>query len=161
MQTLQGTVADLEWDKDTGNLKLTAVCHLPAGTPLTSALAALGADPDHLLMTHGPGCLARAQKAHQGNGQREGQGCSLLPWQSPDAASFQLCVEPPEEDEAKERKMEVLAASALGTSHALTAASSQVCLSYMLFAACCAALVHSCSCAAWFTPLPYAARTVA
>jgi len=108
------------WDKDTGSLHVLAACNLPAGIPLTSGLAAVGADPEHLIMTHGPEMLAWAQQT------RQGQGHALLPWQAPDAASFQLCIEPAEEDELRHSKMELLVASALGTTHALTATSSQV-----------------------------------
>lgn len=97
-----------------------AACNLPAGMPLTSGLTAVGADPEHLIMTHGPEMLARAQQTAQG------QGHALLPWQAPDAASFQLCIEPAEEDELRDSKMELLVASVLGTAHALTATSSQV-----------------------------------
>jgi len=124
VQELVGVVADLVWDKDTGSLHVLAACNLPAGMPLTSGLTAVGADPEHLIMTHGPEMLAWAQQTTQG------QGHALLPWQAPDAASFQLCIEPAEEDELRDSKMELLLASALGTTHALTATSSQVQLNY-------------------------------
>jgi len=123
-QELVGVVADLMWDKDTGSLHVLAACNLPARIPLTSGLTAVGADPEHLIMTHGPEMLAWAQQTTQG------QGHALLPWQAPDAASFQLCIEPAEEDELRNSKMELLLASALGTTHALTATSSQVQLNY-------------------------------
>lgn len=119
-QELVGVVADLMWDKDTGSLHVLAACNLPARIPLTSGLTAVGADPEHLIMTRGPEMLAWAQQITQG------QGHALLPWQAPDAASFQLCIEPAEEDELRDSKMELLVASALGTTHALTATSSQV-----------------------------------
>ena len=121
-QELLGTVVDLAGNVDTGSLTLQAACHLPANTPLTSSLTALGADPEHLIMTHGLASLACAQQA------RRGQGPALLPWQSPDTTSFQLCVEPPDEDELRDSKLEVLLASALGTTHVLTLSSSQVVL---------------------------------
>ena len=124
-QELLGTVADLTWNADTGSLDVQAACHLPANTPLTSGLTALVADPEHLIMTHGLASLACAQQA------RRGQGPALLPWQSPDATSLQLCIEPPEEDELRDSKLEVLLASALGTTHVLTLSSSQVVLNDM------------------------------
>ena len=120
VQELVGVVADLAWDQNTGNLNLVAACHLAANTPLTSGLTALAANPEHLIMTHQPESLAQTQQMGQE------QGCVLLPWQAPHAASFQLYIEPPEEDELKETKLEILVASSLGTQHALTAASSQV-----------------------------------
>ena len=119
-QELVGVVVDLVWDKDTGSLHVLAACNLPAGMPLTSGLTAVGADPEHLIMTDGPEMLPWMQQTTQG------QGHVLLPWQAPDAASFQLCIEPAEEDEVRDSKMELLVASALGTTHALTATSSQV-----------------------------------
>jgi len=115
-------VTDLVWDKDAGSLRVLAACNLPAGMPLTSGPTAVGADPEHLIMTHGLEMLAWAQQTTQG------QGHALLPWQAPDAASFQLCIEPAEDDELRDSKMELLVASALGTTHALTANSSQVML---------------------------------
>ena len=124
-QELLGTVVELAWNVDTGSLDLQSACHLPANTPLTPSLTALGADPEHLIMSHGLASLAHAQQA------RRGQGRALLPWQSPDATSFQLCIEPPEEDELREPKLEVLLASALGTTHVLTLTSSQVMLEDM------------------------------
>ena len=143
LQDLLGVVADLDWDATTGALSLTASCSLPASTPLTPLLTAVGADPDHLIMTHGLAALAwwRAQKA----GQRQqavqlplqGQGIVQLPWQTPYAASFQLCIEPPEEDECRSTKLQLLAASALGTAHALTPTSSQVRPAITLIQCCC------------------------
>ncbi|DBA67229.1 TPA: hypothetical protein ACH3X2_001539 [Trebouxia sp. C0005] len=118
-QELVGVVIDVVWDKDTRSLHALAACNLPASMPLTSGLTAVGADPEHLIMTHGPEMLAWAQQSMQG------QGHALLPWQAPDAASFQLCIEPAEEDELRNSKLELLLASALGTTHALTATSSQ------------------------------------
>ncbi|KAA6420367.1 MAG: Histone-lysine N-methyltransferase setd3 [Trebouxia sp. A1-2] len=118
-EVLAGVVIDVVWDKDTRSLHALAACNLPASMPLTSGLTAVGADPEHLIMTHGPEMLAWAQQSMQG------QGHALLPWQAPDAASFQLCIEPAEEDELRNSKLELLLASALGTTHALTATSSQ------------------------------------
>ena len=78
-------------------------------------------------MTHGLPALRWAQRAEQREGAAQpGQGALQIPWQAPDAASFQLCIEPPEEDELRDAKLQLLAASALGTSHALTQSSSQV-----------------------------------
>lgn len=133
LQELLGVVADLQWDTNTTEaLILTAACSLPASTPLTPALTAVGADPDHLIMTHGLAALS-GRRAHKA-GQRQqavqsplqGQGSVQMPWLTPDAASFQLCIEPPEEDECRKVKLQLLAASALGTVHALMATSSQV-----------------------------------
>lgn len=125
-------VADLGWDASTEALILTAACSLPASTPLTPVLTAVGADPDHLIMTHGLAALSwrRAKQAMQQKQAvqlpLQGQASMQMPWQTPDAANFQLCIEPPEEDECREVKLQLLAASALGTAHALTATSSQV-----------------------------------
>lgn len=130
MQDLLGVVAEMSWNDSDNCLNLTATCPLPANLPLTTALIAVGADPDHLLMTHGLPALSWAQKAQQPQSAAQvalpGQGNLQMPWQAPDAASFQLCIEPPEEDECRDAKLQLLAASALGTSHALTESSSQV-----------------------------------
>ncbi|DBB06668.1 TPA: hypothetical protein ACH3X1_012179 [Trebouxia sp. C0004] len=101
-QELVGVVADLVWDKDTGSLHVLAACNLPAGMPLTPGLTAVGADPEHVIVTHGPEMLLWAQQTTQW------QGHALLPWQAPHAASFQLCIEPAEEDELRNSKMELL-----------------------------------------------------
>lgn len=129
-QELLGIVADLAWDATAEALTLTAACSLPASTAMTPALIAWGADPNHIIMTHGLAALSRAQLWEQKAGQQRqaGQGSMQMPWQTPDAASFQLCIEPPEEDECREMKLTLLAASALGTAHFLTATSSQVCI---------------------------------
>lgn len=125
-------IADLDWDASTEALTLTAACSLPASTPLTPAMTAVGADPDHLVMTHGLAALSWRRARQAGQRQQavqlslQGQGNLQMPWQMPDAASFQLCIEPPEEDQCRETKLQLLAASALGTAHALTATSSQV-----------------------------------
>ena len=130
MQELLGVVADLTWSDAKDSLQLTAACSLPANLPLTAALTAVGADPEHLIMTHGLPALAWAQQAQQKQGAAQlppqGQGTLPLPWQEPDAACFQLCIEPPEEDECRAAKLQLLAASALGTSHALTVTTSKV-----------------------------------
>lgn len=126
-------VADLGWNAPADALVMTAACKLRSGTPLTPALTAVGADPDHLVLTHGMPALFWAQSA--GGGQQgaqlplQGQGSVQVPWQTPEAASLQLCIEPPEEDECRDMKLQLLSASALGTAHALTAGSSQVCQS--------------------------------
>lgn len=127
-QELLGIVADLAWDATAKTLTLTAACSLPAGTAMTPALTAYGADPNHLIMTHGLSALSWAQPGeHMAGEQRQaGDGSMQMPWQRPDAASFQLCIEPPEEDECREMKLQLLAESALGTAHVLTATSSQV-----------------------------------
>lgn len=134
-QELLGVVADLEWGATTEALALRAACSLPANTPLTPALTAVGVDPDHLIATQGLAALSWAQKGRQqqqaAQSSLQGQGSVQMPWQTPDVASFQLCIEPPEEDECRERKLQLLAASALGTAHALTATSSQVCHSLL------------------------------
>lgn len=95
---------------------------------MTPALIAWGADPNHLIMTHGLSALSWARLGAQKAGQQgqAGQGSMQMPWQTPDAATFQLCIEPPEEDERREMKLQLLVASALGTMHVLTATSSQV-----------------------------------
>ena len=136
MQELLGVVADMEWDASANALVVTAACRLPPNTPLTSALTAVGADPDHLILTHGLQALSWAQSAEEqqqgAQVPQQGQGSAHLPWQTPNVASFQLCIEPPEEDECKDTKLQLLSASALGTAHALTATSSQVCNDTML-----------------------------
>ena len=145
-QELVGVTVDLVWDKDTGSLHVLAACNLPAGMPLTSSLTAVGADPEHLIMNSGPEMLAWAQQTLQG------QGHALLPWQAPDAASFQLCIEPAEEDDLRDSKMELLLASALGTTHALTATSSQVRLAASHLTLLLAAVFHEKQC--MLPPLP-------
>ena len=72
----------------------------------------------------GQGPPQEGQTTGQGHGQ--GQGSTKLSWQTPGAASYQLCIEPPEDDEARELKLNVLTASGLGTLHVLSASSSQV-----------------------------------
>ena len=143
LQELLGVVADLEWDATTEALTLTAACSLSASTPLVPALTAVGADPDHLIMTHGLAALSwrRTQKAglqpQAAQLPLHRQGSMQVPWQKPDAASFQLCIEPPEEDACREMKLQLLAASALGTVHALTAISGQVWPLVTLTQCCC------------------------
>ena len=150
LQELLGVVADLEWDATTEALTLTAACSLSASTPLIPALTAVGADPDHLIMTHGLAALSwrRTQKAglqpQAAQLPLHWQGSVQVPWQKPDAASFQLCIEPPEEDACREVKLQLLAASALGTVHALTATSSQVWPLVTL--SCCTTLLKRCCC---------------
>lgn len=127
-----------------------AACRLSSNTPLTSALTAVGADPDHLILSHGmPACSWAHTAGQQQQGAQlplETQGSMPMPWQMPDAASFQLCIEPPEEDECRDLKLQLLLASALGTAHALTATSSQVCADHAVtsrnrYCACCTASI--------------------
>ena len=126
LQELLGVVADLNWDATSAALRLTAACSLPGSTTLIPALTAVEADPDHLIITHGLAALSWRAQMQAAQLPRQGQGSVQVPWQKPDGASFQLCIEPSEEDACREMKLQLLAASALGTAHALTATSSQV-----------------------------------
>ena len=63
LQDLLGVVAEMSWNDSDNCLNLTATCPLPANLPLTTALIAVGADPDHLLMTHGLPALSWAQSS--------------------------------------------------------------------------------------------------
>lgn len=64
-------------------------------------------------------------RLHPMDAAQQQQTCQRA-WQASDAASYNLCLQPPEEDEAREHKLVMLRASALGTSHYLTMLSSQV-----------------------------------
>lgn len=71
----------------------------------------------------------------QGAAAQHQQTCetSSMPWQASDAPTFELCLEPSYDDVDREHKLQLLHASALGTSHFLTMQSSQVCLSLCCF----------------------------
>ena len=84
-----------------------------------SAAQQIQPEADTLPRPHGSVAQSAAQQ------QRVAESSSLA-WQAWTAGSYELCLEPAEEDEARAYKLMLLQASALGISHHLTMSSSQV-----------------------------------
>jgi hypothetical protein len=104
---------------------ITAACHLPAGTPLGPACSN-SSDAEQQLMQQGPAKLAAvagsaddaAEDAAKG-AEGDASGSAGL------ASSYELCISPPDGDPADEMKLQLLAASGLGTLHVLTSTPSE------------------------------------